>query len=370
MIKCDLIADNVRAVADAFRCGGNCQSAEPCGSGHINDTYKVRFIDQANARHYILQRINSTVFKNIPAMMDNISRVTIHQREKLLKAGASDLNRRTLNLVPAKDGNNFHVDNNGAFWRTYLFIEGTRAYDTADDPGLAYEAAKAFGEFQLQLSDLPGRLHDTIPNFHNARMRFNALKKAIAGDPCGRAASVRREIEFVLAREDMVDVVVDLMAGGAIPERVTHNDTKLNNVLIDDATGKGLCVIDLDVVMSGTVLYDFGDMVRTAAATAVEDEVDQSKVEMDIRLFDAIAQGYFESAAGFLVPREREYLPFAGTLITFIMGMRFLADYLQGDVYYRSQREGHNLDRCRTQFKLVESMEKQMDAMRRIVDGY
>jgi Ser/Thr protein kinase RdoA (MazF antagonist) len=320
--------------------------------------------------HYIRQRVNHHIFTDVPGLMDNIGRVTRHQRKKFEEAGATDLDRRVLTLVQTADGEDFHRDAQGNFWRTYVFIEDAVGLDVVETPAQAREAARAFGEFQWQLADLPGRLVETIPDFHHTRSRFDTFKAAMETDVLGRAADVKAEIQFAMAREEVVDVVIDLMASGAIPDRVTHNDTKLNNVLIDRATGKGMCVIDLDTVMPGSVLYDFGDMVRSTTTTAAEDGRDLSAVEMDIDCFEALVTGYLETASGFLTPKEIDLLPFSGKLITFEIGLRFLTDYLQGDVYFKTHRAGQNIDRCRKQFKMVESMERQMDAMRRIVEKY
>jgi Ser/Thr protein kinase RdoA (MazF antagonist) len=263
----------------------------------------------------------------------------------------------------------YYQDKNGSCWRTYFFIEGLLGFDVVQHTKQAFEAAKAFGEFQAQLADLPVRLHDTIPFFHHTRSRFDALLAAIEEDAFNRAAQVKDEVAFALNREHLVDSVIDQMASGEIPERITHNDTKLNNVLIDPATGEGKCVIDLDTVMPGSVLYDFGDMVRTATTTAAEDERDLSSVSMDIDYFEALVNGYLQTASGFLVPRETELLPLSGQLITYEIGLRFLTDYLQGDTYFKVHREGQNMDRCRKQFKMVASMEEQMEAMQNIVGG-
>lgn len=355
-------------IADAFLCEGIYRGEARYGSGHINDTYRVVYDVDGREVHYLHQRINKTIFQNVPALMENIGRVTRHQRKKIEKSGGTDLDRRVLTLVPTVDGKDFYVDAAGDYWRTYVFIEDALGYDVVENTAQAFEAAKAFGEFQCQLADLPGRLHDTIPDFHHTRSRFDTLMKAVEEDPFNRAAGVKADIEFATSREEMVDVVIDLMAAGELPERGTHNDTKLNNVLIDTATGKGLCVIDLDTVMPGSVLYDFGDMVRSTANLAAEDESDLSKVDMKIEYFEALARGYLETASGFLIPKERELLPFSGKLITFEIGLRFLTDWLQGDVYFKTHRPGQNLDRCRKQFKMVQSMEEQMDAMQKVVE--
>ncbi len=362
--------DQFKDVAEAFPCPGTYLGDEPYGSGHINDTFKAYYDEDGREVHYIHQRINKNIFKNVPGLMENIGNVVRHQRKKFEAAGADELGRRVLTLVSTVDGTDFFVDANGDYWRTYVFIEDAVGIDVIENTDQAYESAKAFGEFQCQLADLPGRLIETIPNFHHTRSRFDTLKTAIEEDIHGRAADVQAEIDFALQREKMVDVVIDLMAAGEIPERVTHNDTKLNNVLIDTASGKGMCVIDLDTVMPGSVLYDFGDMIRTTTNQAAEDEVDLSKVEMNIDYFEALVKGYLETASGFLTPKERELLPFSGQLITFEIGLRFLTDYLQGDIYFKTHRDGQNIDRCRKQFKMVESMERQAAAMQQIMEKY
>ena len=356
-------------IAAAFPCPGTYLGEAPYGSGHINDTYRVVYEQDGQEVHYIHQRINKNIFKNVPGLMENIGRVTRHQRKKFEEAGADEIDRRVLTLVPTVDGKDYFVDAHGDFWRTYVFVEDAVGIDVIENTDQAYESAKAFGEFQCQLANMPGRLNDTIPNFHHTRSRYNTLMQAIAEDTHGRAANVQAEIAFAKAREEIVDVVIDLMASGEIPERVTHNDTKLNNVLIDTTTGKGMCVIDLDTVMPGSVLYDFGDMIRTTTNQAAEDEPDLSKIEMNVDYFEALVKGYLETASGFLTPKERELLPFSGQLITFEIGLRFLTDYLQGDVYFKTHRDGQNIDRCRKQFKMVESMEEQMDAMQKIMEA-
>jgi aminoglycoside phosphotransferase (APT) family kinase protein len=257
-----------------------------------------------------------------------------------------------------------HIDADGNFWRAYHFIENARTYDSVQSPAQAFQAAKAFGEFQRMLADLPApRLHDTIPDFHHTPKRFAALERAIAADVAGRAILAKPEIDFALARKSICGVLLD----AGLPERVTHNDTKINNVMLDDDTGEGICVIDLDTVMPGLVLYDFGDMVRTATSPGPEDERDLSKVNLQFPLFEALARGYLTSAAGFLTKEEKKHLAFSGKLITFEIGLRFLTDYLSGDTYFKVHREGHNLDRCRTQFKMVASIEQQEEQMVKLI---
>jgi len=354
---------DVRAIARQFQISGDYMEAAPYGSGHINDTYCVIF-DQGGTRvRYIFQRINHNVFKTPGALMENVQRVTTHLAAKA--CGFSDTSRRVLTLMPSRDGRAWHVDAGGNHWRAYVFIEKARTYDSVESDKQAFQAAKAFGQFQKLLADLPSpRLHDTIPDFHHTPRRFAALEKAIASDSANRAQLAKPEIEFALRHKALCSVLLD----GNLPERVTHNDTKFNNVMLDDTTGEGICVIDLDTVMPGLALYDFGDMVRTTTSPAKEDERDLSKVKMQFPMFEALARGYLSTAAEFLTPAEKKLLPVSGKLITFEIGIRFLTDFLAGDVYFKVHREGHNLDRCRTQFKLVESIEQQEADMHNLVD--
>lgn len=356
---------DLRKIFDNFKIDGQFVVASPYGSGHINDTF-VAIVKQQNKQvQYLFQRINHDVFKDPASMMDNIRRVTEHQRFKL--GDHPDAHRRSLVLVPCRDGELYHQDSHGNFWRCCDFIEKASTFNVVETPEQAYQAAKIFGQFQKDLVDLPGeRLFETIPDFHNTPKRFSNLQLALEKDSFDRAAKVREEIEFTLSRESVSRKLLDLHASGEIPERVTHNDTKLNNLLIDDETGEGICVIDLDTVMPGLALYDFGDMVRTATSPALEDERNLSKVTMQIHLYEALVKGYLSSAGEFLTLAERSHLAFAGKLLTFETGIRFLTDYLEGDVYFKTHREGHNLDRCRTQFKLVTSIEEQEGAMNKL----
>ncbi|MFA6563681.1 MAG: aminoglycoside phosphotransferase family protein [Verrucomicrobiia bacterium] len=359
---------DLRAVAACFQVGGEFQEAAPHGSGHINDTYAVTFSQNGSRVRYILQRINHSIFKNPPALMENIERVTAHVRRKLEARGADQINRRVLTLVPARDGRSWHVDTDGNCWRCYLFVERAATYDRIETPAQAREGAKAFGLFQKQLADLPPpRLHETIPNFHHSRQRFNALRAAVEEDPRNRVAAVKQEIEFCLRREPMVDVLLDLQARGVVPERVTHNDTKLNNVMLDDATNEGVCVIDLDTVMPGLALYDFGDMCRTGCSPTAEDERDLTKVEARMDIFEALVRGYLATAHEFLNTVEKDHLVFSARLITFEIGIRFLTDHLLGDRYFKIHRDSHNADRARVQFKMVESFERHEAAMDKVV---
>jgi Ser/Thr protein kinase RdoA (MazF antagonist) len=295
--------------------------------------------------------------------MENIQRVTAHLGARM--ADDPDRLRRVLTLVPIRSGGVLHTDAGGNYWRAYHFIAKAKTYDAVRSPDQAFQAAKAFGEFQRMLADLPSpRLHDTIPDFHHTPKRFAALERAIDADVAGRAAAAKREIDFALARGSICSVLLD----AGLPERVTHNDTKINNVMLDDATGEGICVIDLDTVMPGLVSYDFGDMVRTAASSAPEDERDLSKVNLQFPLFEALARGYLSSASDFLTMEEKRYLAFSGKLITFEIGIRFLTDFLSGDTYFKVHREGHNLDRSRAQFKLLESIEQQEEKMAKLIE--
>lgn len=359
---------DIRDVGSHFQIEGSFVSAQPYGTGHINDTYAALYRQEGAETRVIHQRINHAIFADPPSLMKNIERVTRHIRETMAADGESDLPRKVLTLIPTREGTPYHRDGNGNYWRTYRFIEGARTYDVIETPRHAYETAKAFGRFQRMLIGIPGpRLTETIPDFHHGPKRFERLMKAIREDPFKRAEDARAEIDFAARHEQIVHALPDLQKRGEIPERITHNDTKINNVMLDDSTGEGICVIDLDTVMPGLALYDFGDMVRTATSPAKEDERDLSKVFMRMDLFEALARGYWASAGGFLNEAERQRLSFSGKLITLLIGIRFLTDYLEGDTYFKIHREGHNLDRCRTQFKLIASIEEQEEAMNRLV---
>jgi hypothetical protein len=327
-------------------------------------------MDQAGAPvRYLLQRVNERVFTNVPALMDNIQRVTAHANQRAGKvAGDPDASRRCLTLVPARDGLPYHRDAGGGWWRCYLFIEHARTYDVVNTPAQAMAAARAFGEFQRLLVDLPGqRLHETIPFFHDTRRRFQAFQRALEADTKGRAAQARNEIAFALEREPLVDALLSLQARGEIPERVTHNDTKFNNVMLDDATQAAICVIDLDTVMPGIALNDFGDMVRSATNSAAEDEQDLSLVHARLPIFESLVEGYLSAARPFLNEAEIAHLAISGQVITFEIGLRFLTDFLAGDTYFKIKRPKHNLDRAANQFALVRSLESQQAVMEAVV---
>lgn len=354
---------DIRSVADRFDLRGRFLDATPYGNGHINDTYAATFDRDGTRARFIIQRINHNVFRNPPALMDNIQRVTAHLKSRA--AGEPERNQRFLAVIPTRDGGPFYQDARGNYWRVYNFIEKARTYETVQSPRQAFEAAGAFGRFQRLLADLPApRLHDTIPDFHHTPKRFEALETTIETDSVNRAGLAKPEIEFASNRKEICRLLLD----ANLPERVTHNDTKLNNVMLDDATGQGVCVIDLDTVMPGLAPYDFGDMVRTTTSPAREDERDLSKVTLQFPMFEALARGYLASAAEFLTSREKALLVFSAKLITFEIGIRFLADFLAGDRYFKVHRDGHNLDRCRTQFKLVESIERQEEQMNQLLE--
>jgi hypothetical protein len=359
------------ALIKHFEFEGDFLEVKPHGFGHINDTWAARFRKANGVVHrYILQRINHNVFKNPEKLMQNIERVTTHLRKKIIAAGG-DPQRETLNLIPAVDGKTFYRTHDGDYWRAYIFIEGAQTYEVVESLDHVYNASKAFGKFQRLVSDFPaGQLYETIPNFHHTGKRFEAFVEAVERDVKNRAQFVKAEIEFVEKRAEDTSVLVGLLEQGKLPRRVTHNDTKFNNVMIDDETGAGICIIDLDTVMPGLSLYDFGDSVRSGANPAAEDERDLSQVCIDLEIFDRLAHGYLDVARDFLTPIEVDYLPFSAKLMTFECGVRFLADHLNGDVYFKTHRENHNLDRCRTQFKMVRDMEEKFDQMVRVVGEY
>ena len=357
--------EQLREIIALFQVYGDIVSVNRYGSGHINDTFKIDLSIGGVPVSYVLQRINDSIFTRPDRVMENIARVTNHIRGRF--AGAADATRRTLTVIPARDGQPVARGPEGGWWRMYVFITGAKTIDLIENADQARKAAKAFAGFQNALADLPApRLFETIPNFHNTLSRLEQLDTAAGEDKMGRKASVAAELAFVDAHREEAGKIVKMMENGEIPERITHNDTKINNVMLDDATGEGVAVIDLDTVMPGCALYDFGDMVRTSTAAAAEDEKDLSKVFSRKEYFEALVKGYL-SEAKFLTEAEKENLAFSGRLITFTIGIRFLADYLAGDTYFRTASADHNLVRCRTQFKMVESMEAQKDEYEAIV---
>ncbi len=350
-----------------FLLDGTVEEVYPYGSGHINDTYRLVMRQSGGTRRYILQRMNDSIFTNPVGLMENIVNVTSFLRKKIIEKGG-DPERETLNIVPARDGKSYYKSQDGSYWRIYLFVEGTTSFDRVEKPDDFYQSAVSFGNFQRLLSDFPAQiLHETIPDFHNTVDRYAKFQEAVKLDPLSRARSAEPEIRFIEAREAETHILCDKLARGELPLRVTHNDTKLNNILIDNATGKGICVIDLDTVMPGLVLNDFGDSIRFGASTAAEDETDLSKVSCDLELFEVYVRGFLAGCGGSLTEAEISMLATGAKLMTLECGMRFLTDYLLGDSYFKIHRENHNLDRCRTQLKLVADMEEKWQEMEAIV---
>ena len=364
------MAEIKKEVIENFQFEGEYTEGIPYGSGHINDTFRVTFQHKGETKRYILQRMNNQIFLNPEELMENVVGVTSWLRKKIVENGGEP-ERETLNLVPAKDGKAFYKDSEGEYWRVYLFIEGAKTYDLVENQEDFYQSAVAFGRFQGLLADYPAETHhETIQDFHNTVKRLDTFKKAVEADGCGRAAQVQEEIQFVLDREALAHKLCDMQAEGKLPLRVTHNDTKLNNIMIDDETRKAICVIDLDTVMPGLSVNDFGDSIRFGASTGAEDEPDLSKVSCSMELFELYTKGFVEGCKGSLTEEELDMLPVGAMTMTYECGMRFLTDYLEGDHYFKIHREGHNLDRCRTQFKLVKDMEEKWNQMNEIVNKY
>ena len=360
--------DILKEVVKKFAVNGDYVMSEPYGTGHIHDTFAVTFNQGGRPIRYLFQKLNSNVFERPELLMNTIKRITDHQHSKIDKT-LPNASRRALTLIHTADDKPFYCDVNGNYWRSYIFIEGATAFDIIEKPSQAFEAAKAFGEFQKQLIDLAGvRLPETIPDFHNTPKRFDALIEAIEKDEFNRALSVEKEIRFAMEYNSIASVLLDLNTKGVIPERITHNDTKLNNVLLDDSTGEGICVIDLDTVMPGLALYDFGDMIRSVTRSGSENEMDLSRVEMQMDIYEALLSGYLETAGDFLVPDEINNLAFSGKIISLETGVRFLTDYLSGDIYFKTSRERENVDRCNVQFKMVRSIEEQEEEMNLLCD--
>ena len=340
----------------------------PYGKGHINDTYKI-ITKQENGenRKYILQRINNSIFKNPEELMDNVQGVTEHIRRKIKEQGG-DLNKESLNVILSREGANY-VFNEGNYYRVYDFIDGARTYQMVQGPSDFYKSGQALGEFQELLFDYDASsLHETIKDFHNTEIRFEAFTEVVEEDPKNRLKDCQKEVDAYLLRRKDVGIINKLIKKGELPIRVTHNDTKYNNVMIDDVTREAVCLIDLDTVMPGVALYDFGDSIRSGATTALEDEADLSKVNLDLTLFEAYTKGYL-SKGSFLTETEIDYLPFSAKITTFECGMRFLKDYLEGDIYYKTDYPTHNLVRAKNQLKLVEDMERDYQQMIEIVKG-
>lgn len=358
------IAQSLREALEAFCFEGKVLSAQPYGNGHINDTFLVVC---EGGKRYILQRMNTHIFKNPQGLIDNIERVTDYLRDKIVKQGG-DPARETLRLIDCRKGGYLFRDSEQRCFRAYDFVEGTVCYEKVESAEDFYRCAQAFGQFQRRLADFPAQcLCEPIPDFHNTPARYEQLEQAVAADVCGRVGAVAAELAFVRARKEETRVLYDRWKSGALPLRVTHNDTKLNNILFDSKDGRALCIIDLDTVMPGFAVTDFGDSIRFGANTAAEDERDLKKVSLDLSLFEAYTRGFADGCAGSLTAEEAALLPMGAKLMTLECGMRFLTDYISGDTYFRIHRPDHNLDRCRTQLALVRDMEQKWEEMNQAV---
>lgn len=345
------------------------QPKEICryGNGHINDTFLVT-MEQKGPR-YILQRINKHVFARPDEVVENIAGVTAYIRKKIEKFDG-DINREVLNLIPTVDGNNYYFDKDEQYWRVYLFVEKSNTYQLPDNPAIFYESARAFGKFGTLLAGYPcEKLNVTIPGFHDTPWRYQQLRNALQDDACGRAKEVKEELEFVFEREKEASILCEMQKNGELPIRVTHNDTKLNNVLFDEQTNKGVCIIDLDTIMPGLSAYDFGDAIRFGANTSEEDEEDLDKCELSLPMFRAYTEGYLQCAKDTLTEKEITMLPQGAKTMTLECGIRFLTDYINGDIYFRVHYDKQNLRRARNQLKLVRSIEEKWQDMCTIVEN-
>ncbi len=370
--KIDGVEDrNLEDAIYAFGFGNRCSYVKPFGAGHINETYAVYMPGrEGDELSYVLQRVNSNVFKDPAGVMDNIFGVTEYLRNVIRREGG-DPDRETLSYIKTKSGCNYFEDSEGEPWRCYNFIPDSVCYQLVEEPEQFYQSGSSFGHFLKQLCDYPAsKLNETIPDFHNTVKRFGAFQVALKRDLKNRAASCRPEIDFALAREKDCGVLVEQQDAGILPLRVTHNDTKLNNILFDEKTGKGLCIIDLDTIMPGLAANDFGDSIRFGAATAEEDEPNLDLMHFDISLYELYVKGYLEETKDVLTEAEIKSLPWGARLMTLECGIRFLTDYLQGDTYFKTDYPEHNLVRARTQFRLVDEMEQQFDRMQELVEKY
>ncbi len=370
------VAARIARIGDMFAVSGDFLYGEELRNGHINTTYRACYrSEDGQEDRYILQRINDYVFKDPAQVMRNVEKVTRHITWKLLRR-RRDAAGQTLNLFPARGGRNYIVlPEEGGMWRCYNNIEGTHTYDVVENTRQAYQAGYAFGSFQDLICDMnPEDIKESIPDFHNTPKRYADLLRSVEADTMGRVKNCQAELELLKSWENRYARITDMLASGELPTRITHNDTKINNVMLDEETDDAVCVIDLDTVMPGSVLYDFGDMVRTATCMAREDEEDLSKVRMEMPFFESLAEGYLDAAHGFLTQREVEFMPFSGWLITTEIGIRFLTDYLDGDKYFRTEKPEHNLIRARNQLKLAQSIDSQLISMgkyvRRLMKSY
>jgi len=346
-------------IAGQFQLEGNVKDVVPLGEGFINDTFIIH--TENNSPKYILQRKNKRVFSPVPAMMENIQKVCQHIKAKVKKAGGNPM-REAMTIIPATDGKLYYLDEEDEYWAVCLFIDDTIAYEAAETPELAYAGGKGIGKFQALVSDLKDPLTDILPGFHNMRIRFEQWDDVLDRDPVGRKAKVPEEISWIESRRDEMLGFWKLVENGVIPTRVSHNDTKINNILFDK-NGDVLCIIDLDTVLNSTVLNDFGDAIRYSANTGLEDDKNLQNVSMDMEIFKAFAKGYLEEALSFLTDKEIEYLAFSAKYITYEQVLRFLMDYIDGDNYYKIKYKDHNLVRTRAQYKLLTSMEGKFEQM-------
>ncbi|MBN2447814.1 MAG: aminoglycoside phosphotransferase family protein [Phycisphaerae bacterium] len=349
----------IAEVVARFDVPGRLLAVEPLAGGHINRSFVVTLEGDAGTTRYVLQRLNRSVFARPELVMENITRVVEHIARRLEAEGTPDRQRRVMRVFRTQgdERQRYYSDETGECWRMCGFVEDTRSFVAASDPAQARAAARAFGEFHRLLSDFPAdELHETIPRFHDTPMRLEQFERAVAADACGRVSAVGAEIACVRRHADLADTLMRLLESGDLQRRVVHNDAKISNVLFDARSGEALCVVDLDTVMPGTMLFDFGDMMRSMSSTAAEDEPDAGKVTVDAGMLQALIDGYVESAGGFLTATEREHLLTAGKVITFEQAVRFLGDYVAGDVYYRTEYEGHNLVRARTQLRLLDDL--------------
>ncbi|HNX83110.1 MAG: aminoglycoside phosphotransferase family protein [Bacteroidales bacterium] len=358
---------DLKSIFSRFRGEGTFLEGKSFGPGHIHDTFRI-ITAEPECDNYIIQRLNSNVFRDIPNLQENMERVTGHLRNKIAAMPGSDPKRECLTLVPDREtGRSFITDADGRYWRMFVFIEDHRSYEKVDSAHKAFEGGRIIGRFQAMLADLPGEpLHETIPDFHNIARRLDAFHRVISRDPAGRVAAVRSEIEEITSREEEMKTIIRLGAAGKIPLRITHNDTKFNNILFDK-NDRALLIIDLDTVMPGYIHYDFGDAIRTAANRTEEDAEDLSAVSMDINIYQAYAEGFLSETRNTLNATEIEYLPFAPKLLTYIMATRFLTDFIDGDNYYKTRHPLHNLQRVRTQITLLRDMEARYDNMVQII---
>ncbi len=359
--------ENIRDIAAKFDIYGQVDNFEVCGVGHINSTYIVTTKSELGEFKYVLQKINTKVFPDPEALMNNLVSVSRYIRDKIVARGG-DCGRTALTFLRTSEGKYYYKSAEGGFYRCYVYIGNAANVQTVTNPHHLYLAGKGFGRFQRDLEGFDAStLTEVIPGFHDTVKRFNDFKRAVEEDRAGRAASCRKEIDFFLSREKYASKVIELMKAGEIPLRVTHNDTKINNVLLDLYNDVPLAVIDLDTIMPGSILFDFGDAVRSGANRGAEHEKDLSKVGFDIELFKAFVRGFVGEVGSVLTPAEVDNLAFSGILLTFECGMRFLGDHLNGDVYFRISTEGQNLDRARTQIKMVSEMEERLEEMNAVV---